>query len=147
MLGVSRGFAFARFLSLPESKQFMDTHYPAIDLGERCPRVRLAYSKERDENAVGADDWTCRMVCKPRQLRNKVFADPLSVCCQITLDERLAFGAELQGVMDLLVPLPKFHLLHFQMMARKTPAILLHNSCYFGTLTQRAQRKSCLRVL
>ncbi|KAJ5116327.1 G-patch domain protein [Penicillium angulare] len=64
---VSRQLGFLRFKTLEDSKEFLEQNYPFIHLygptGERSTKVRIAYSKEREDRArVKAEgDWTCRM--------------------------------------------------------------------------------------
>ena len=104
-LGTSRGFAFARFLTLEDSKRFLDDHFPVIDLGDICPRVRLAYSRERDDGATSSEDWRCKNVCC-------VFISPFPLCvglphvfvvfhrsvfCPIILGVQYAFAVERKG--------------------------------------------------
>lgn len=65
---VSRQLGFLRFKTVEDSKEFLEQNHPFIHLygptGERSTKVRIAYSKEREDRArVKAEgDWTCRMV-------------------------------------------------------------------------------------
>ncbi|KAJ6264237.1 hypothetical protein Dda_0380 [Drechslerella dactyloides] len=54
--GISRGFAFARFRELSDSKRFLERFFPSISINNM--RVSLAYAKERMEAPV-SDDWNC----------------------------------------------------------------------------------------
>ncbi|QSL64605.1 hypothetical protein MERGE_001906 [Pneumocystis wakefieldiae] len=50
----SRCFAFAKFISLEHSKQFIENNYPFLYIGNH--RVRISYSKE---NKWDDDGWIC----------------------------------------------------------------------------------------
>ncbi|KAK6353278.1 hypothetical protein TWF696_005253 [Orbilia brochopaga] len=54
--GISRGFAFARFRELSDSKRFLERFFPSISINNM--RVSLAYAKERTEAPL-TDDWNC----------------------------------------------------------------------------------------
>ncbi|KAK6496482.1 hypothetical protein TWF481_002499 [Arthrobotrys musiformis] len=54
--GISRGFAFARFREISDSKRFLERFFPSMTIGGA--RVSLAYAKERSESAA-TDDWHC----------------------------------------------------------------------------------------
>ncbi|OJJ44256.1 hypothetical protein ASPZODRAFT_135050 [Penicilliopsis zonata CBS 506.65] len=62
---VSRGLGFLQFRSVNECRPFLERNYPFIQLhgrnSERGTKVRIAYSREReDRNRGKADgDWTC----------------------------------------------------------------------------------------
>ncbi|KAI5812630.1 hypothetical protein BZA77DRAFT_323690 [Pyronema omphalodes] len=63
--GLSRGFAFVRFVTTDDSAAFVDTFGPSIRIGE--DRCRIAFSRERDEgdrqrrrNEEG-EEWKCRV--------------------------------------------------------------------------------------
>ncbi|KAJ5153143.1 uncharacterized protein N7482_009621 [Penicillium canariense] len=67
---VSRQLGFLRFHSINESRAFLEANHPYIYLygpsagdNDRSTRVRIAYSREREDRArVKAEgDWTCRM--------------------------------------------------------------------------------------
>lgn len=64
----SRGFGFIRFPTLEESKAFVERNYPIIylsDNDDQTAKVRIAYSRERDDRTRGekADgEWTCKIV-------------------------------------------------------------------------------------
>ncbi|KAK6331031.1 hypothetical protein TWF718_003222 [Orbilia javanica] len=54
--GISRGFAFARFREISDSKRFLERFFPSMTI---CgARISLAYAKERAESTV-TDDWHC----------------------------------------------------------------------------------------
>jgi len=70
---VSRGFGFIRFSTIEESKSFVERNYPIIHLhgnntsdnDDEAAKVRIAFSRERDDRARGekADgEWTCKIV-------------------------------------------------------------------------------------
>ena len=72
-LEVSRGFGFLRFSSLEKAKAFVERNYPMIhlygngtsDSDEQAAKVRIAFSRERDDRARAekADtEWTCKIV-------------------------------------------------------------------------------------
>lgn len=58
-IGESRCFAFAKFISLEHSKQFIENNYPFLYIGNH--RVRISYSKE---NKWDDDGWICYSVWK-----------------------------------------------------------------------------------
>ena len=64
----SRGFGFIRFPTLEDSKAFVERNYPIIylsDNDDQAAKVRIAYSRERDDRSRGekADgEWTCKIV-------------------------------------------------------------------------------------
>ena len=69
----SRGFGFIRFPTVEDSKAFVERNYPMIYLhgnvssenDDQAAKVRIAYSRERDERSRGekADgEWTCKIV-------------------------------------------------------------------------------------
>ncbi|KAK9495289.1 hypothetical protein V1508DRAFT_410398 [Lipomyces doorenjongii] len=63
---LSRGFAFARFLALKDACTFVEDNYPTITC-KSC-RIRIAYSKERNEEDNG---WICKfcdVVNYPRRM-------------------------------------------------------------------------------
>ena len=73
ILEASRGFGFIRFPSLEDSKAFVERNYPMIylygngstDNDDQAAKVRIAYSRERDDRSRGekADgEWTCKIV-------------------------------------------------------------------------------------
>ena len=73
MTEVSRGFGFLRFATLEESKAFVERNYPMIylygnsstDNDDQAAKVRIAYSRERDERPRGDKvdgEWTCKIV-------------------------------------------------------------------------------------
>ena len=73
ILEASRGFGFIRFPSLEDSKAFVERNYPMIylygngstDNDNQAAKVRIAYSRERDDRSRGekADgEWTCKIV-------------------------------------------------------------------------------------
>ncbi|KFY75830.1 hypothetical protein V498_09903 [Pseudogymnoascus sp. VKM F-4517 (FW-2822)] len=71
--GQSRQFAFAKFATLRDSKAFIERYYPTIQFrgsygapqdGEEGARVRVAYSREkedRDRPGKGEGDWMCEV--------------------------------------------------------------------------------------
>lgn len=68
---VSRQLGFLRFHSINESRAFLERNHPFIYLygpsagdTDRSTKVRIAYSRERDDRSrtKGEGDWTCRMV-------------------------------------------------------------------------------------
>ena len=69
----SRGFGFIRFPSLEDSKAFVERNYPIIYLygngssnnDDQPAKVRIAYSRERDDRSRGEKaegEWTCKIV-------------------------------------------------------------------------------------
>lgn len=76
---MSRGFGFIRFSSIEDSKAFVERNYPNIHLygskttdnDDEAAKVRIAFSRERDDRARGekADgEWTCKIVRHTRTL-------------------------------------------------------------------------------
>ena len=64
--GSRRCYAFAEFQSDDDAIDFMEKHYPTLDIsGSNGPyiQIRLEYSRER-RNAASTDDWICSMVSK-----------------------------------------------------------------------------------
>lgn len=67
---ISRQIGFLRFSSLDESRAFVEENFPSIrlygrksDRGDRATRVRIAYSREREDRRSRAEgEWTCKMV-------------------------------------------------------------------------------------
>lgn len=68
---VSRGLGFLRFRTIDYASDFLERNHPCIYLygptageNDRSTKVRIAYSREReDRSRAKADgDWTCRMV-------------------------------------------------------------------------------------
>lgn len=70
---MSRGFGFIRFSTIEDSKAFVERNYPAIylygsntsDNDDQAAKVRIAFSRERDDRGRGdkADgEWTCKIV-------------------------------------------------------------------------------------
>lgn len=68
---ISRQLGFLRFSSLEDSRAFVERNFPAIYLygpnssdGDRGAKVRIAYSREREDRARARaeGDWTCKMV-------------------------------------------------------------------------------------
>ncbi|RDW61454.1 hypothetical protein BP5796_11346 [Coleophoma crateriformis] len=70
--GLSRQFAFAQFVSVPEAKSFLDQYFPTVpflgsrggsqDVSAEPIKVRISFSRERDERdraGKGEDDWKC----------------------------------------------------------------------------------------
>lgn len=75
---MSRQLGFLRFYSINESRVFLERNHPFIYLygpsagdNDRSTKVRIAYSREREDRArpKSEGDWTCRMV---RLLRPKL---------------------------------------------------------------------------
>jgi RNA-binding protein 5/10 len=77
LTGLSRQFAFAQFTTVESAGQFLERHYPIIQLfGPYDPaqannaegsKVRIAFSREkedRDRAGKNEDDWKCDVVCK-----------------------------------------------------------------------------------
>lgn len=73
ILEASRGFGFIRFPTLEDSKAFVERNYPSIYLygngssgnDEQAAKVRIAYSRERDDRNRGEKaegEWTCKIV-------------------------------------------------------------------------------------
>ncbi|KAK9325487.1 hypothetical protein V1517DRAFT_335822 [Lipomyces orientalis] len=63
---LSRGFGFARFLELQDACTFVENNYPTITC--KSSRIRIAYSKERNEEDNG---WICKfcdIVNYPRRM-------------------------------------------------------------------------------
>jgi len=66
---ISRQIGFLRFSSLDESRAFVEENFPSIrlygrksDRGDRAARVRIAYSREREDRRSRAEgEWTCKM--------------------------------------------------------------------------------------
>ncbi|KAL1968131.1 hypothetical protein VTN77DRAFT_2262 [Rasamsonia byssochlamydoides] len=66
---ISRQIGFLRFRSLEDSRAFMERNAPAIYLygrnagsGDRGAKVRIAYSRERDDRRGRPEgEWTCKM--------------------------------------------------------------------------------------
>lgn len=74
---VSRGFGFIRFPTIEDSKAFLERNYPTIylygsntsDNDDQAAKVRIAYSRERDDRARGEKtdgEWICKIVRTPR---------------------------------------------------------------------------------
>jgi len=72
---LSRQFAFAQFVGVPEARSFLDQYYPAVPLYSaydpaatsepESTKVRVAYSREKDDRSQpgkGEDDWKCDVV-------------------------------------------------------------------------------------
>ncbi|OXV09604.1 hypothetical protein Egran_02633 [Elaphomyces granulatus] len=67
---ISRQIGFLRFSSVDESRAFLEENYPYIrlygrksDRGDRAAKVRIAYSREREDRRSRAEgEWTCKMV-------------------------------------------------------------------------------------
>lgn len=68
---VSRRLGFLRFCDLDHSRAFLEPNFPSIYFigpnhngDDRGTRVRIAYSREREDRARARaeGDWTCRMV-------------------------------------------------------------------------------------
>ncbi|KAF7877409.1 hypothetical protein EAF04_001086 [Stromatinia cepivora] len=65
--GISRGFAFAQFFTLPEAKRFLEEHYPSVSFygplqASEPTKVRIAYSREKNDQertSKHEDDWKC----------------------------------------------------------------------------------------
>lgn len=75
LLGLSRQFSFAQFVSVANAKAFLDEYFPAVPfVGSRGGsqnalaepvKVRISFSRERDERdkpGKGEDDWKCDVV-------------------------------------------------------------------------------------
>lgn len=73
--GMSRQFAFAQFVGIPEARSFLNQYYPVVSLygafdptatSEPDPtKVRVAFSREKDDRAQpgkSEDDWKCDVV-------------------------------------------------------------------------------------
>lgn len=67
----SRQLGFLRFRAIEDSREFLERNHPHIYLygpnaveGDRSTKVRIAYSREREDRtrAKAEGDWTCRMV-------------------------------------------------------------------------------------
>jgi hypothetical protein len=67
---ISRQIGFLRFSCVDESRAFLEENYPYIrlygrksDRGDRAAKVRIAYSREREDRRSRAEgEWTCKMV-------------------------------------------------------------------------------------
>lgn len=68
---ISRQLGFLRFSTIDASRAFIEKNHPFIYLygpsagtHDRSTKVRIAYSREREDRAraKGAGDWTCRKV-------------------------------------------------------------------------------------
>ena len=79
VLEMPRGFGFLRFDSSESSKAFLERNYPTIHLhggsskdgDEQAAKVRVAYSRERDDKSRGAKadiEWLCQNVSKMEPL-------------------------------------------------------------------------------
>lgn len=75
----SRGFGFIRFPTLEDSKAFVERNYPMIylygngssDNDDQAAKVRIAYSRERDDRSRGEKaegEWTCKIVRHSSQI-------------------------------------------------------------------------------
>ncbi|KAI1339350.1 hypothetical protein F5Y15DRAFT_424060 [Xylariaceae sp. FL0016] len=62
-----RCYAFAEFRTDDDAIDFLERHYPALDVGDakgQSTRIYLEYSRDRRQpvnSNVGADDWMCTM--------------------------------------------------------------------------------------
>lgn len=76
IIGLSRQFAFAQFLAIPEARNFLEQHYPTIPIfgvydpnqatDTESTKVRIAFSRQKDERdraGKSEDDWKCDVVC------------------------------------------------------------------------------------
>lgn len=84
---VSRQLGFLRFRSIDDSRDFLEPNHPFIYLygpnagdDDRSTKVRIAYSREREDraHAKAEGDWTCRMVGSLR------FQSPTSAKLNVT---------------------------------------------------------------
>ncbi|KAB8298942.1 hypothetical protein EYC80_001093 [Monilinia laxa] len=65
--GISRGFAFAQFYTLPQAKRFLEECYPSVPFygpsqASEPTKVRIAYSREKtdpERTSKHEDDWKC----------------------------------------------------------------------------------------
>ncbi|KAG4033270.1 hypothetical protein MFRU_005g02830 [Monilinia fructicola] len=65
--GMSRGFAFAQFYTLPQAKRFLEEYYPSVPFygpsqASEPTKVRIAYSREKtdpERTSKHEDDWKC----------------------------------------------------------------------------------------
>ena len=55
--GESRGFAFVKFYAVEAAQEYMEKHFPVVQMGES--KVKIAYSLGRGEEDNG---WTCDKV-------------------------------------------------------------------------------------
>jgi hypothetical protein len=68
---ISRQIGFLRFYSLDDCRTFVERNFPTIYLygrnsgsGDRAAKVRIAYSREREDRRTRAEgEWICRNVC------------------------------------------------------------------------------------
>ena len=90
--GLSRQFAFAQFAGIPEAKAFLTQYYPTITLygpydpnkalGAEGAKIRIAFSREKDERALPGksdDDWKCECVRPAYDLIQRMKAHPYLV--------------------------------------------------------------------
>ena len=71
---MSRGFGFLRFPTLEQSRSFLEKNHPYVYLSGKlgpnsnaqAAKVRIAYSRERDDRSRAAErldgEWTCKIV-------------------------------------------------------------------------------------
>ena len=99
-LEASRGFGFIRFPSLEDSKAFVERNYPMIylygngstDNDDQAAKVRIAYSRERDDRGRGdkADgEWTCKIVRKSLDILMALLR-PLVHICQLSRPNQMS---------------------------------------------------------
>ncbi|BFZ64548.1 hypothetical protein YB2330_005695 [Saitoella coloradoensis] len=53
----SRCFAFAKFVSVEQARQYVEKHYPYMTMGSNQHRIKIAYSRETRGEEQG---WTCK---------------------------------------------------------------------------------------
>ncbi|TVY43698.1 putative RNA-binding protein [Lachnellula occidentalis] len=69
--GVSRQFAFAQFVGIPEARRFLEQYYPTVALygaylnqstTTQPAQIRIAFSRDdRDKSGKSEDDWRCEV--------------------------------------------------------------------------------------
>lgn len=91
----SRGFGFIRFPTLEDSKAFVERNYPMIylygngssDNDDQAAKVRILYSRERDDRSRGEKaegEWTCKIVRYTRARLVHGSLRPTVYICQLS---------------------------------------------------------------
>lgn len=57
IIGLARGFAFVKFISIEHARQFIDTYFPYIDV--EGTKVKIDYSTSTSHED---EDWNCSQV-------------------------------------------------------------------------------------
>lgn len=86
----SRQLGFLRFQSIDYSRAFLEPNFPSIFLygpnpvNERGTRVRIAYSREREDRArtKAEGDWVCKVVslCSARTIKRMIHKESANFC-------------------------------------------------------------------